>query len=141
MALPRGTGPAPQDAPPSRRLPVRPERPFGERALHDDPGAREAPNVTPSGFRSAHLDGVLALKRVDVGAVLVVGKRANPIVQDQEVHDLRAIAASDALVVGRAGERALNQASGERDRSGPIMVTGIGETRSGGGLRAGGAEA
>jgi len=98
---------------------------------------RQATDLTPRGFRSTHLDGVLTLKRVGVGAVLVVRNCANRGVEDQEVHDLGAIASSDTLVVGWPGEPALNQASGERDGSGPIMVTGIGETRSSGGLRGG----
>ena len=120
--------------------PIRPERPFCQGARHDDAAARQTTNVTPRGFRPAHVNGVLALERVGVGAVLVVRERANRSVEDQEVHDLRAIAPSNALIVGWAWKRALNQPSGERNRRGPIMVTGIGDTRSGDGLCAGGDE-
>src|SRR5882762_1642956 len=120
--------------------PIRPERPFCQGARHDNAAARQTTNVTPRGFRPAHVNGVLALERVRVGAVLVVRERANRGVEDQEVHDLRAIAPSDALVVGWAWKRALNQPSGERNRRRPIMVTGIADTRSGDGLRAGGDE-
>src|SRR3989442_10075498 len=59
------------------------------------------------------------------------------MVENQQVRYLRPIAPSDTLVVGWAWERALNQASGERDRSRPIVVTRIGESLSGDGLRAG----
>src|SRR3989442_1894871 len=98
---------------------IRPERPFRQRARHDDPAARQAANVTPRGFRPAHLNRVLALKRIGVGAVLIVGDRANRMVENQQVRHLRPIAPRDTLVVGRAWKRALNQASGERDRSRP----------------------
>ena len=117
--------------------PIRPQRPFGQGACHNHALARQTANLPPRGFCSAHLDGVLVLKRVGVGAVPVVGYRANRGVEDQEVDDLWTIAASDTLVVGWTGERALNQASGESDGSGPIMVTGISETRSRGAWRAG----
>src|SRR5437773_11477437 len=59
------------------------------------------------------------------------------MVENQQVRYLRPIAPRDTLVVGWAWERALNQASGERDRSRPIVVARIGETLSGDGLRAG----
>jgi hypothetical protein len=72
----------------------------------------------------------LTLKRIGVGAVLVVGDCAQRGVEDEKVHGLWAIAVSDALIVGRARERALNQASRERDGSRPIMVAGVGEARS-----------
>ena len=68
--------------------------------------------------------------------LLIVGDRANRGIEDQEVRDLGTIAASDALVVGWAREGTPNQAPRERDRGGPIMVAGIGETRSRDGSRA-----
>src|SRR5439155_1139026 len=117
------------------RSPIGSERPFRQCASNNHAAARQAADVTPRGFCPAHLDSVLTLKGVGVGTVLIVGDRANRGIEDQEVRNLGTIAASDTLVVGWTREGTPNQAPRERDRSGPIMVAGIGEARSGDGVR------
>src|SRR5206468_5584710 len=102
--------------------PVGSEPPFRERAPHRHPLAGETTHVVPRCFRPAHVNRVLTSKHIGVGTVLVVGDRTNRRVQDEEIHDVGAIASRNALVVGRARERALNQASGESNYGWLVMV-------------------
>src|SRR5436190_14562558 len=82
--------------------PIRPERPFRQRARHDDAAARQEANVTPRGFRPAHVNRVLALKRIGVRAVLIVGDRAHLMVESPQVRYLRPIAPRARRVVASA---------------------------------------
>src|SRR5439155_10301198 len=77
------------------------------------------------GSSSAHLNRVLTLKGVGIGAVLVIRDRADRRLEDEEIHHLRPITPSKAVVVGWTRHPALQQASRERDRSGPIVIAGV----------------
>src|SRR5205823_2379056 len=84
-----------------------------------------AAHILPGGSSSANLNRVLTLKGVGIGAVIVIRDRADGGLEDEEIHRLGPIAPSKAVVVGWTRHPALHQASGERNRSGPIVIAGV----------------
>jgi hypothetical protein len=65
------------------------------------------------------------LKRVGVGAVLVIRDGAERRVEDEKVDDFRTVAATKTVVVRGPGKGSLNQAPRDGDDCGRIVEAGV----------------